>query len=228
MADEVIVKVVNVDVVEEELEYFRASWKAELQNVTKHASTAEHKVKNDHVVPILARPKVTASFVEESPADKSINLKPKEKPISNSEAALIAYKEASRYEREGKLGEALAKSYKNMRWTILGLQGVKLTPKDMLLPVWISRLPSEVIGNNHLQNDWLMMWLDKPRIRFDGVYISRINYVREGYTESFNKPFLIVTYFRYIRFFPDGTVIFWRSPLEPAVAVKELTADLEG
>ena len=41
-------------------------------------------------------------------------------------------------------------------------------------------------------NDWLTMFLEKPRIKFHGVYISRVNYLRQGYTETFNQPIHLV------------------------------------
>ena len=28
--------------------------------------------------------------------------------------------------------------------------------------------------------DWLKLFVEKPRVRLDGVYISRINYIRQG------------------------------------------------
>ncbi|KAI9361603.1 hypothetical protein DFJ73DRAFT_893536 [Zopfochytrium polystomum] len=71
-------------------------------------------------------------------------------------------------------------------------------------------------------NDWLQMWLDRPRLRYNGVYISRINYVRQGYSQSTNSPFLVVTYFRYLRLFPDNTLMCWTTTLEPQFAVKDL------
>ena len=71
-------------------------------------------------------------------------------------------------------------------------------------------------------NDWLRLYLEKPRLKYHGVYISRVNYVRQGYTETYNQPIHLVTYYRYIRFFPDGRVISITSTTEPAVMVKAL------
>ncbi|KAJ3191524.1 F-box only protein 9 [Irineochytrium annulatum] len=44
--------------------------------------------------------------------------------------------------------------------------------------------------------DWLAMWLRRPRVRSDGIFISRVNYVKQGYAESYSNPILMVTYFR--------------------------------
>ena len=49
------------------------------------------------------------------------------------------------------------------------------------------------------ESDWMKMWMLKPRVRFDGAYISRVNYVRQGYDEDyngFNAPVHLVTYYR--------------------------------
>lgn len=70
--------------------------------------------------------------------------------------------------------------------------------------------------------DWLQMWLDKPRVRFNGVFISRINYVREGRSEGLYGRFLLVTYFRYLRFFTDGSVLCWTTTIDPPNAVRDM------
>jgi len=50
--------------------------------------------------------------------------------------------------------------------------------------------------------------IEHPRVRFDGVYIAVCHYVRPGLSENawINVTHLI-TYHRYLRFFPDGTVL---------------------
>jgi len=74
-----------------------------------------------------------------------------------------------------------------------------------------------------LYGDWKRMYLGKPRLRFDGVYISRIHYWRPGHGDSgFNQPFILVTYFRYLRFYADGTVISLCTSLEPIEVIKVL------
>ncbi|KAI8612870.1 hypothetical protein BC830DRAFT_1134765 [Chytriomyces sp. MP71] len=71
------------------------------------------------------------------------------------------------------------------------------------------------------------MYCEKPRVNFAGVYISRVNYIRQGLGESFTNPFLIVTYFRYLRLFQDGTMFIWTSSVEPAQALKDISAVME-
>lgn len=70
----------------------------------------------------------------------------------------------------------------------------------------------------------------RPRIRFNGCYISTVNYMRPGQASAtqvtWNSPVHIVTYYRYLRFFRDGTVISLLSTTEPADVVHYLTKDL--
>ncbi|KAI8636253.1 hypothetical protein BD408DRAFT_426433 [Parasitella parasitica] len=68
---------------------------------------------------------------------------------------------------------------------------------------------------------WLQMFIDRPRIRYDGIYISTCNYMRSGTLEiGSNQPFHFVTYYRYIRFFPNGTILKHVSTNEPQHVVK--------
>jgi F-box protein 9 len=72
---------------------------------------------------------------------------------------------------------------------------------------------------------YLTMFRSRPRIRFGGCYISCVNYTRHGslaggHSLSWNtSPVLIVTYYRYLRFFRDGTVISLLTTAEPADVV---------
>lgn len=66
----------------------------------------------------------------------------------------------------------------------------------------------------------------RPRIRFTGCYISTVNYSRPGQSSptsvSWNSPIHIVTYYRYLRFFRDGTCISLLTTSEPADVVPYL------
>jgi len=56
--------------------------------------------------------------------------------------------------------------------------------------------------------NWRSMFLHRPRIRNDGVYISKNQYVRPGATEgSYYQPIHEVVYYRYLRFFANGQVL---------------------
>lgn len=70
----------------------------------------------------------------------------------------------------------------------------------------------------------------RPRIRFTGVYISTVNYNRPGAASTTTStwgtaPVHIVTYFRYLRFFRDGSVISLLTTTEPGSVVEHLTRE---
>ncbi|CAK7231705.1 hypothetical protein SEUCBS140593_008015 [Sporothrix eucalyptigena] len=77
---------------------------------------------------------------------------------------------------------------------------------------------------------WQRMFRLRPRIRFNGCYISTVNYIRPGQPSAslvtWNNPVHIVTYFRYLRFFRDGTVISLLTTSEPPDVIHHLTKDL--
>lgn len=60
---------------------------------------------------------------------------------------------------------------------------------------------------------WKQMFLDRQHLRFDGVYAARITYIRTGITEwTTRNPCHLVQYFRYYKFFPDGTFLYRTTP----------------
>ncbi|KAJ1548637.1 hypothetical protein HK405_001513, partial [Cladochytrium tenue] len=88
---------------------------------------------------------------------------------------------------------------------------------------WAAALDADLATRHG--GDWYRLWLDRARVRWEGVYVSRINYVRQGARAEGSggySPFLIVTYFRFLRFFPDGSLIAWTTTIEPQLAVKDL------
>ncbi|RGP66954.1 hypothetical protein FSPOR_6336 [Fusarium sporotrichioides] len=76
---------------------------------------------------------------------------------------------------------------------------------------------------------WKNLFRSRPRIRFNGCYISTVNYVRTGQASTnqptWGSPIHIVTYYRYLRFFRDGTLISLLTTNEPADVVHHLTRD---
>ncbi|AEO65953.1 uncharacterized protein THITE_2150148 [Thermothielavioides terrestris NRRL 8126] len=76
---------------------------------------------------------------------------------------------------------------------------------------------------------WQRMFRLRPRIRFNGCYISTVNYIRAGQASSYqvtwNSPVHIVTFYRYLRFFRDGTVISLLTTAEPADVVHHMTRE---
>jgi len=74
---------------------------------------------------------------------------------------------------------------------------------------------------------WQAMFRRRPRVRFNGCYISTVNYIRPGQNVgqhlTWNTPVHIVTYYRYLRLFRDGTAISLTTTDEPAQVVHHLT-----
>lgn len=71
--------------------------------------------------------------------------------------------------------------------------------------------------------DWKQTLIEKPRLRFNGLYISKVHYYRTGYSDDWNQPLHLVSYFRYLRVFRDDRIIFLTSSLEPSEVVKHFT-----
>ncbi|KAL1888687.1 hypothetical protein Sste5346_009392 [Sporothrix stenoceras] len=98
-------------------------------------------------------------------------------------------------------------------------KGVKALNKDGVLTTIPPSYPS-----------WQRMFRLRPRIRFNGCYISTVNYIRPGQPSAslvvWSNPVHIVTYFRYLRFFRDGTVISLLTTSEPPDVIHHLTKDL--
>lgn len=72
---------------------------------------------------------------------------------------------------------------------------------------------------------WRQMFIERPHIYFHGCYISKTTYIRHGensFQDQFYRPWHIVEYFRYLRFFPDGLVLMLTTPEDPPVSLKEL------
>jgi F-box protein 9 len=72
---------------------------------------------------------------------------------------------------------------------------------------------------------WREMFLTRPRVNFNGCYISKINYQRYGensFQDQFYRPVQIVEYFRLIRFLPNGTTLMLTSADELQTSVNKL------
>ncbi|XP_013872390.1 F-box only protein 9 isoform X1 [Austrofundulus limnaeus] len=71
---------------------------------------------------------------------------------------------------------------------------------------------------------WREMFLQRPRVRFDGIYISKTSYIRQGEEslDGFYRAWHHVAYFRYLRFFPDGHVLMLTTPEDPLSVVPRL------
>ncbi|VAH47826.1 unnamed protein product [Triticum turgidum subsp. durum] len=70
-------------------------------------------------------------------------------------------------------------------------------------------------------SSWRKMWVQRPRIRIDGLYVSRNTYIHTGITEwQFKKTVNVVCYYRYLRFFPTGKFLYKISPQKVKDVVK--------
>lgn len=85
---------------------------------------------------------------------------------------------------------------------------------------------TEQLLHSTYASSWRQMFRSRPRIRFNGCYISTVNYTRAGATSTntltWGVPMHVVTYFRYLRFFRNGTVISLLTTSEPADVVHHL------
>lgn len=60
---------------------------------------------------------------------------------------------------------------------------------------------------------WKRVFVEVPHLRFDGVYVGRNTYVKLGVTEwTTRNPVHLVSYYRYYRFFSDGSFLYRTSP----------------
>ena len=106
-----------------------------------------------------------------------------------------------------------------------------LTP-ELITP--FTNIPQANLTSALLQSlyssSWQQMFRLRPRIRFNGCYISTNNYIRPGQAApsqlTWSSPVHIVTYYRYLRFFRDGSAISLLTTAEPFEVVHHLTFEL--
>lgn len=98
------------------------------------------------------------------------------------------------------------------------------TPEERALA--FSSLTEQLL-HTHYRDSWRAMFRARPRVRFNGCYISTVNYNRAGAnstnTLTWGAPVHVVTYFRYLRFLRDGTCISLLTTAEPADVVHHLS-----
>lgn len=72
-------------------------------------------------------------------------------------------------------------------------------------------------------SSWSRFWKAHPRLRIDGIYASRNTYVRQGIQDLVSKKgALLMAYYRYYRFYSDGTFLYKTSPLTPSEIIHQL------
>jgi len=73
--------------------------------------------------------------------------------------------------------------------------------------------------------DYRRLYIERPRLRLDGVYIAVCHYIRPGLSENaWVQTSHLITYHRYLRFFPDGQVIslLANEGVEPQTVIPNL------
>jgi len=92
--------------------------------------------------------------------------------------------------------------------------------------MWGSAVVSPASGS------WRELFLTRPRIRFSGCYVSRINYLREGergfQDQEMYRAWHVVEYNRFLRFFPGGQVIMALSSDDEDIVAKQLNTKAGG
>ncbi|XP_060524007.1 F-box only protein 9 [Cylas formicarius] len=72
---------------------------------------------------------------------------------------------------------------------------------------------------------WRNMFIERSRVQYNGCYISKTTYIRSGennFQDQFSRPWHLVAYYRYLRFFPDGKVLMLTSPDEPVQCIGQM------
>ncbi|XP_048731093.1 F-box only protein 9-like [Ostrea edulis] len=71
---------------------------------------------------------------------------------------------------------------------------------------------------------WRNMFIQRPHLLFNGCYISKLSYVRPGEKslDNFYRPYHLVEYYRYARFFPEGIIMIFTSPDDPHSVLPKL------
>lgn len=68
---------------------------------------------------------------------------------------------------------------------------------------------------------WRNMWIKRPKIRFNGVYVSRVSYFKQGQPNMDNLPsFHKVVFYRFLRFYSDFSVCCMNTAKKPREMVK--------
>uniref|UniRef100_F1KY64 F-box only protein 9 n=1 Tax=Ascaris suum TaxID=6253 RepID=F1KY64_ASCSU len=79
--------------------------------------------------------------------------------------------------------------------------------------------------DNSVYACWRQMYICRPHVYLHGVYIGKCTYIRHGeasFQDKFYRPWHIVVYYRFMKFFADGTAIMVTSPENPAQIVPQL------
>ena len=76
-------------------------------------------------------------------------------------------------------------------------------------------------------DSWRNMLKFRPKLRFDGLYICKFHYVRYGEQHGIDigaRRSFDVFYYKYLKFFDDGSMVFVYTPQPPAKFVPKFIA----
>ncbi|WVQ77810.1 hypothetical protein IAR50_007500 [Cryptococcus sp. DSM 104548] len=74
--------------------------------------------------------------------------------------------------------------------------------------------------------EWRTTLIEEERVRMDGCYIAVCHYIRPGAGEEWVTITHLITYHRYLRFYPDGSVISYLTTDHPSDVVPVLKPSL--
>ncbi|XP_064597045.1 F-box only protein 9-like [Liolophura sinensis] len=79
-------------------------------------------------------------------------------------------------------------------------------------------------GKSKKYGGWRNMYIERPHLRYNGCYISKASYVRPGErnVDNLYRAWHTVEYYRYLRFFPEGTILMITSPEDPVKILHKL------
>ncbi|KAI3486276.1 hypothetical protein L1887_50169 [Cichorium endivia] len=77
-------------------------------------------------------------------------------------------------------------------------------------------------------SDWRTVFINQPRVRFNGCYIAACHYARPGMSEdAWIRVIHVVEFYRSIRFLPDGTALSLLTTDAPSETVRKLEPGLK-
>ncbi|KAI5476418.1 F-box domain-containing protein [Pseudohyphozyma bogoriensis] len=103
----------------------------------------------------------------------------------------------------------------------------KLVNNTYVAPFQISREESaaQLVKELHA-SDWRRCYIEHPRLRYDGVYIAVVTYLRRGESQTLYSPTHLITFYRYFRFYASGLVLSLLTTDPPNVVVRQFNPAL--
>jgi hypothetical protein len=85
--------------------------------------------------------------------------------------------------------------------------------RGLALTTWGPRVEAQPQPSGYRQ-----LFAERPRLRHDGIFVSRHSYIRAGAKEGgTSRPWFEVLYFRVFRFLSDGTCLYANTPEKPSL-----------